>query len=218
MKILSILIASLFSINSIAQSFEGSISFDVLNGNSGEKGTMIWHTKNNKHRIDYNTELEGQTLNYSLFLFDESTDVFLLTENNGQKFLTKLDLNEIENKYKGLEEARMEKTNEKTIFQGYESKKLTFKSPYFRANCWVSNHQDFKDLRMPKTLSKTGMNFLLSKNNVNEFPLEILAKDDEGNVLFMQSVFKIEKKSVADDVFNFNNYNQAQPELDVDFE
>ena len=218
MKILSILIASLFSINSIAQSFEGSISFDVLNGNSGEKGTMIWHTKNNKHRIDYNTELEGQTLNYSLFLFDESTDVFLLTENNGQKFLTKLDLNEIENKYKGLEEARMEKTNEKTNFQGYESNKLTFKSPYFRANCWVSNHQDFKDLRMPKTLSKTGMNFLLSKNNVNEFPLEILAKDDEGNILFMQSVFKIEKKSVADDVFNFNNFNQAQPELDVDFE
>jgi hypothetical protein len=213
MKIFNTLFLVLFTISSFAQSFEGAINFDILNGSTSEKGTMLWTTKNGKHRIDYKTVLEGQEMEYTVFLFENSNEIVVVTNNNGQPFVSKVDLSTVQNNFKGLEEARLEKSNEKTTYVGYNASKLIFKSPYFKAICWISDDSELKNLKMPKALAKTGMNVLFEKNNISSFPLEVLAKDEEGNILFLQSVISVEKKTIQDNVFNYNSYQVLEPKV-----
>jgi len=213
MKIFNTIFLVLFATSIFAQSFEGAINFDILNGSTGEKGTMAWLTKNGKHRMDYKTVLEGQEMEYSVFMTENSNELVVVTINNGQPFVTKLDLNSIQNNIKGLEEARLEKSNEKSILAGYNANKIIFKSPYFKAICWISDDSDLKNLKMPKALSKVGMNVLFEKNNISSFPIEVLAKDEEGNIVFIQSVISVDKKTIQDNIFNYNSYQVLEPKV-----
>ena len=190
-KVLATLLALIMvSSMTMAQSFEGVITYNTTNSAINEKATVKWFHKNGQNVLDFDSNAGDQRIKYSMRMNSKDESVFLSTDKGSQQ-ISGITGEEV---FTTANYVRKAKTTE----AGYDCEMLMFKSNGNDLTYWVTSDISLAYGDLPKLFRNNMPSFAGISNG---FPLKMELRDSSGNLLRSQEVVSVESKKIDDSKF-----------------
>lgn len=172
-----------------AQVFEGIITMQAENVEASEKSTIKWTVKGEKQRLDYSMQAESGTIEISFYLSPNSGSITMVSGGTRQV----IDMSALKGSpYIENIMVMLPQTETKTI-AGHTTRKYLAKGPNGSIDVYVA--EDFA-MELPVLFSTQGVKKAMNENGINGIPLEIVARNNQGKVVFTQLITDIRSQQV----------------------
>lgn len=199
-KLIFTFIISFSFCNLFAQDFEGIIEQQVFHQEQNRMINISWYIKDNHIRLDMNDE-DGKVS----LLINSSEKMIILSDwqitEDGQQYYYDMNANDIESTLQNINPIILTKMN--TQPDRFYSKELEIGGN-------INGNLNYTtDIKLPLdylAFFKDNIELLiLSKNDLEGFPLSSTLKDDKGNLVSHIKLIKIESQTLADEEFEIPN-------------
>jgi len=191
MKYFCICIALLFSAPSFAQVFEGVIRLETENTEAQEKSSITWYIKGQRHRMDYSMSTQQGSVDMRLYMEPNSGSVTLVSGGNKQT----VDISAMQQSPYLDNIILVAPQQETKDVAGFQAQKYVAKGTNSSIDLFITTQLA---ISMPPVFSAKGIWKALQENGIKGLPLEMVAKNTQGNVVFTQRVISVENRTVSE--------------------
>ena len=207
----------MISIITLAQSpFEGILKMDLVNPSNNEKSSITWWVKNGQHLMEVNSLTNNVNANYTLIMDKSSSNIKMLAEANGQKMLYNIPGDQIKSKLAVGDNAAVTKSKDTKTIAGKSCKKVILKDSKGKTIAWITNGLHIDSKNLPDAFKNGSVLSALEKNGITGYPLEIVATDLAGNLVYSQVFKSISPQAISDDTFTLpTNVNSLEQNMSI---
>ncbi len=197
---------------SFAQTFEGVIEATTSTKATKENAVVKWFVKNGSSRMEITGTADGKQTNATLLFQKSNAQLYLLSEMNGEKAVFIVPQDSLKIVAKNVSTI-VTKTEGKKSVAGYNCYLVKIQSPEGTSECWVSDEVKLSAESFPPSLRSKGIIGSMQSNGITALPLEVISKDNGGEVQYSFTVKSITAQSVPDAQFQLPADVQSGEEL-----
>lgn len=187
-----------FNIHTSAQGFEGVIAMSTSNDEIGEKATVNWYIKGDKHRMSISSMTDHGEVKFELFTTVGDAQVKMISTVNGSTNQMDIPAASFGNVKPSFLGGTVNQTNEKQLVSGIECKKYLVRSADGTAVAWVGEIADLDDRNLPSFIHANGLTATLRAAGIKGFPLQFSMSGADGEKIGGQSLISVKKMSISD--------------------
>jgi hypothetical protein len=181
--------------------FEGTLQMATEAKATQETAQVEWQVKDGKHLMAFQSESEGNKMNYSL-LIKEGEDKFWFLSKEPSKAAYAVPMTVLDKRDLGLPLNSVLKPGEKTRkIAGYECQHYRIISTQVTVDCWVATDTGIAPSDFPPFMRNGALMGILRLNGVQGVPLKFEVRDIAEELLNSQTIQKITPKKLTDNTF-----------------
>jgi hypothetical protein len=204
-----IVVTALFALplSSIAQNaFEGVIEMKTLKAKGNENDDVKWFVKGGNVKISVNSTYDKGSLKYDLVLTQGSSTAKFVTNYNGEDVVFDGKPNGAASAT-GAAVATFHKTNETREILGHKC--YLAKDDRGLTTVWVCDDCGIDLSKMPSVVQQGDLSPLIA-SGITGLPMQITSMDEQGNMLFSQTVTGINASPVDNAAFDTSKYRSGE--------
>jgi len=208
--IITFILLSLFANEVLAQSFEGIVELNTTNSEAKDYSQVKWMLKDGNHKLEVTGTADGKAYKTNIFFLKNNSNVHIITNIDGQTAKYSVPVSSL---HTDDNNGIATKTGESKKIMGFISYKYQILTQKGVTTCWVSNNTGLDLKSFPPTLLSKGVIGILAQNGISGVPLEILSRNQAGEIVYSQIVTSISTTSVNDNQFTVPTDAQSGEEL-----
>lgn len=204
-----LVVAALFAmpLTTLAQNaFEGVLEMKTIRAKNGETNDVKWFVKDGNVKISVNSTYDKGSLKYDLVLTQGSNTAKFVTNYNGQDVVFDGQSNAAA-AASSTGAATFHKTNETKEILGHKC--YLAKDDRGLTTVWVCDDCGINLNDMPNVVKNGDLAPLLA-SGITGMPFQITSIDEQGNVVFSQTVSSITPSHIDNSTFDTSKYPSGE--------
>lgn len=181
-----------------AQSFEGIIRLEAVNHTAGEEARIVWHLSAEGQRLDYDIKtVEGQGA-FKIYFPKGDPNGYMAVEDKGEKRLHTISPNLMDPSNPAAQLFFARETGKRAPLGSFDAREVMIQGTKGYVQCWVAEVPGLSVQDFPQMLQGRGAIHALQAQNISGIPVDLIAFDPDGKMLYSQKILSVEPGKIPD--------------------